>query len=62
MKNYIVKKKWVNIYLILGKENMKSVNLFVITRNNAMKICSQYENVISGRESKLKILGNCETR
>lgn len=39
MKNYIVKKKWVNIYLILGKENIKSVNLFVVTRNNAMKIC-----------------------
>ena len=34
---------------------MKPINLFVITRNKAMEICSEYENVISGRECKLKI-------
>ena len=31
---------------------MKPINLFVITRNKAMEICSEYENVISGRECK----------
>lgn len=34
---------------------MKPINLFVITRNKTMEICSEYENVISGRENKLKI-------
>lgn len=34
---------------------MKSVNLFVLTRNKEIELCSEYENVVSGRDSRLKI-------
>lgn len=34
---------------------MKSINLFLLTRNKNLEICSEYENVVSGREKRLKI-------
>lgn len=34
---------------------MKPINLFLLTRNRDLKICSEYENISSGRNKKLKI-------
>lgn len=34
---------------------MRSVNLFLLTRNRGIELCSEYENVVSGRNNKLKI-------
>lgn len=34
---------------------MKSVNLFILTRNKELELCSKYENVVSGREKRLKV-------
>lgn len=38
-----------------GGKTMKSINLFLVTRNKALELCSEYENVVSGREKRLKI-------
>lgn len=34
---------------------MKSINIFLLTRNRDLKICSEYENICSGRNKKLSI-------
>ena len=34
---------------------MKSINLFLLTRSKELELCSEYENVVSGRENRLKV-------
>lgn len=34
---------------------MKAINLFLLTRNKDLEICSEYENISSGRDKKIKI-------